>query len=245
VVAAYEGKRDDSFVTGEDHVEGLDAEGASLAVSAIDCVNCITDSIAVAKGQHRDHESAREVDLVVERSQQRRVVCVEGRARGERTTGVGRGVAEHVVEDLRRHHAVRRIQRIERRKHDRTVGVLERGCEDHRMLACRMCGCANEARTPRGWIAGHHLCEERDRRVAEASKRGRCAAGAGGFPYGCDDATGNLRLGRILRPHGIERRRFHHRVVVVKERDQYARVDVYDAARTESARGGSPLDRVG
>ena len=108
-----------------------------------------------------------------------------------------------------------------------------------------MCGCANETRAPRRWVAGHHFCEERDGRVAEASKRGRCAAGAGGFLHRCDDSTDELRLDRILRPHCVERRRSHPRVAVVKERDQQARVDVYDAARPESARGGSPLDRIG
>ena len=113
------------------------------------------------------------------------------------------------------------------------------------MLGCRVCGCANETRTPRRWVAGHNFCEERDSRVAEASKRRRCAAGAGGFLHRCDDATDDLRLDRILRHHCVECHRSHRRVAVVKERDQQARVDVYDAARRESTRGGSALDRVG
>ena len=75
-----ERKGDGGFLTGEDHVERFDRECAALSVCPIHNPNGIAYAIAVAKGEHGDHESACQVDLVVERSAQ-------GGVSGERRAG--------------------------------------------------------------------------------------------------------------------------------------------------------------
>ena len=67
--------------------------------------------------------------------------------------------------------------------------------------------------------------EERNRRVAEPTERGRRAARGARLFDRCDDATDDFRLGGVVRPDGIERRSSHGRVDVVEERDEHARVE--------------------
>ena len=56
--------------SGQDHLERLDSERAALSVRVIRDPNRFTDPIAVPQRENGDHEPARKLDLIVERSPQ-------------------------------------------------------------------------------------------------------------------------------------------------------------------------------
>jgi hypothetical protein len=126
-VATNEWKRRCGLFAGDEHVERLHSECATLAFCAVDDANGLSDSIAVAKRQHRDDETPSEVRLVVQRSSQGLVGPAEGRPGGERSRRVCARIVEQLVQEAGRNDG-RPCggQRVERREDDHAVTIAER-----------------------------------------------------------------------------------------------------------------------
>ena len=112
-----------------DHVEGLERESSPLALGMVDDAHRRPDALAVSQREEGDHRTPCQVELVVERAAES-LVLVPERDSGRRSSGgVGAGVAQQGVMRGRGHEPVAacRLERLERRQHDRAVGIDERG----------------------------------------------------------------------------------------------------------------------
>ena len=117
---AHEREHDRGLGAREHHVEGLDSEGAARALAVLDHTHGGPDPFAVPEREHRDHEPARQLDLVVERPDQRAVAIAESGAGDERSRRESGGVVEHAGQDVRRDEpaAAGRVDGVERGEHD-------------------------------------------------------------------------------------------------------------------------------
>jgi hypothetical protein len=131
-VVAHERERDYGLGARDDHVDRLESQGAASTLSVVHDADGGANAVAVAEREHRDHEAAREIDLVVECPDERTVVIGQCGAGGERARRVGGGVAKRAVQDFRRDDAApaRAVERVERGQHDGSVGIAERRSDD-------------------------------------------------------------------------------------------------------------------
>ena len=155
------------------------------------------DAITVAKREYGDDEPTRELDLVIERPDERTVLIGEGASERPERGPRGRPVGDHAVEDLgaTRPWTPAASRRIERGEYDPAIAIAERRCDDPDAVVGR-----GHRRGPyERWasacgVPGERGSEQRQRGVAESCER--CGAAARGTrpPDGRDDVTDDLRV---------------------------------------------------
>ena len=155
-IAAHERERHRGLVTRQNHVESLDPECSASALSVIGDTNGRPDTIAVTEREYRDHQSARKVDLVVERSDERVPLLGE---RGPGREGVhckGGSVTEQPVQDLFRDEAATSggVEGVESGENHDAVGIGECRLDDPEAVRRRSGGCGPDERCrPRDAVA--------------------------------------------------------------------------------------------
>ncbi len=185
--------------------------------------NRFTDPIAVPQRENGDHEPARKLDLIVERSLKRTVGRSDGGSRRMRARRVLRRVTEHIVEDHRQDDvgAARRVQCLEGDEDDIPIGVAERRRDDRHAMSGRSCGRSpDQARPPGPAIARESGDEERDRRLAEPPQRIGRGSGNARLSHRGDDMTDDPLVRAIVRHDRIERGGAHGRVRIAEEADE-------------------------
>ena len=189
-LAPDERERDLGLLAGEDHLERLDSERAALPVRVIRDPNGFTDPIAVPQREHGDHEPARKLDLVVERSRRAsrrldpraaRAACARAAcAAASRNTSsriTGRTTSAPPAAS-----SASRATRTTSRSGSRSAGAMTvTPC----VVAAPAAARTRHAR-PGPLVAGERGDEERDRRLAEP-------------PECIGRGSGDARLSRPLR----------------------------------------------